>query len=93
MPVPGAGGRRQIDEARKAVERIVRDGHRAGDIIKTIRALARKSRPEMTQLFADGMENSSGNDFANPEHLRKVAARLRDYARQLVNIVKPENPE
>jgi hypothetical protein len=31
---------------------------------------------------------------ANREHLQKVAARLRDYARQLVNIVKPlENRE
>jgi PAS domain S-box-containing protein len=40
----------QLDEARKAAGRIVRDGHRAGDIIKTIRALARKSRPEMTDL-------------------------------------------
>src|SRR6476469_9528045 len=40
----------QLDEAQKAAERIVRDGHRAGDIIKTIRALARKSRHEMTQL-------------------------------------------
>jgi signal transduction histidine kinase len=40
----------QIDEARMAAERIVRDGHRAGDIIKTIRALARKSRLEMAQL-------------------------------------------
>ena len=40
----------QLDEVRKAAERIVADGHRAGDIIKTIRALARKSRSEMTQL-------------------------------------------
>src|SRR5712672_1375215 len=40
----------QLEEAQKAAERIVRDGHRAGDIIKTIRALAQKSRPEMTQL-------------------------------------------
>jgi C4-dicarboxylate-specific signal transduction histidine kinase len=40
----------QIDEARKAPERIVSDGHRAGDIIKTVRALARKSQPAMTQL-------------------------------------------
>jgi signal transduction histidine kinase len=40
----------QIDEARKAAERIVSDGHRAGDIIKTVRALARKSQPAMTQL-------------------------------------------
>jgi signal transduction histidine kinase len=40
----------QLDEAQKAAERIVRDSHRAGDIIKTIRALARKSRAEMMQL-------------------------------------------
>jgi PAS domain S-box-containing protein len=42
--------RPQLDQARKAAERIVRDGHRAGDIIKSIRALARKAPPEMRQL-------------------------------------------
>jgi signal transduction histidine kinase len=45
-----ASDRPQLEKARKAAERIVRDGHRVGDIIKTIRALARKSLPEMTQL-------------------------------------------
>ena len=30
----------QLDEARRAAERIVRDGHRAGDILKSVRALA-----------------------------------------------------
>jgi signal transduction histidine kinase/HAMP domain-containing protein len=39
-----------LEEARQAAERIVRNGHRAGDIIRTIRALARKSSPEMGQL-------------------------------------------
>jgi signal transduction histidine kinase len=39
-----------LDEARQAAERIVDDGHRAHDIIKSIRALARKSLPETTQL-------------------------------------------
>ena len=39
-----------LDEARLAAERIVRNGHRAGDIIKTIRALARKSSPEMARF-------------------------------------------
>ena len=48
---------------------------------------------DWAEFFAKGMENSVGNGPANPEHLRKVAVRLRDYARQLVNIVKPENPE
>nr|WP_250888932.1 AAA family ATPase [Mesorhizobium sp. dw_380] len=36
--------------ARQAAERIVRDGHRAGDIIASIRALAKKSPPEMGEL-------------------------------------------
>jgi hypothetical protein len=46
-------------------------------------------------FFAKGMENSTGgSDSANLEHLRKVAARLRDYAKQLMNIVKiPDNPK
>ena len=39
-----------LDEARQAAERIVRAGHRAGDIIRTIHALARKSTPEMTRF-------------------------------------------
>jgi C4-dicarboxylate-specific signal transduction histidine kinase len=39
-----------LDEARQAAERIVRAGHRAGDIIRTIRSLARKSAPEMTRF-------------------------------------------
>jgi PAS domain S-box-containing protein len=37
-----------LDEVRQAIERIARDGHRAGDIIRSVRALARKSGPEMT---------------------------------------------
>ena len=36
-----------LGEARRAAERIVRNGHRAGAIIKGIRALARKADPEM----------------------------------------------
>jgi C4-dicarboxylate-specific signal transduction histidine kinase len=39
-----------LDEARQAAERTVNSGHRAADIIRTIRALARKSTPEMTRF-------------------------------------------
>lgn len=42
-----------IAMARKAVERIVRDGHRAGDIIVGLRQLARKSAPHMDRLCID----------------------------------------
>ena len=40
----------KLDEARLAAERIVRDGHRAGEIIQTVRALAGTSAPDMTEL-------------------------------------------
>jgi PAS domain S-box-containing protein len=36
--------------ARQATERIVRDGHRAGDIITSLRNLARKSQPRLDRL-------------------------------------------
>ncbi len=39
-----------LDRARQAAERVVRNGHRAGSIVKSIRALARKSEPEMAQF-------------------------------------------
>jgi PAS domain S-box-containing protein len=40
----------ELDEARKAAERVIRDGHRAGDVVKSIRALVRKSAAETAQL-------------------------------------------
>ena len=42
--------RLNLDEARLAAARIVNDGHRAGDVIASIRALARKCPPEMAPL-------------------------------------------
>jgi len=38
------------DEARAAVERIVRDSNRASDVIQRIRALAKKTEPQMISL-------------------------------------------
>ena len=40
----------QLDEARRAVERIVRDGHRASEVIKSVRALAGTSAPVNAEL-------------------------------------------
>jgi PAS domain S-box-containing protein len=37
----------QIPEARLAAERIIRDGHRAGNIVSSVLALSRKSQPLM----------------------------------------------
>ncbi|SFI54240.1 PAS domain-containing sensor histidine kinase [Caulobacter sp. UNC279MFTsu5.1] len=42
-----------IPMARQALDRIVRDGHRAGDIITSLRNLARKSAPRLDRLQLD----------------------------------------
>ena len=42
--------RPNLEEARQAATRIVRNGQRAGDIVKSVRALTRKSAPEMVPL-------------------------------------------
>ena len=45
-----AGATPNLDEAREAVGRIIRDGKRAGEVIGRIRALVKKSGTEQTQL-------------------------------------------
>jgi PAS domain S-box-containing protein len=50
-----ANDRPDLDEARQAAERIITDAHRAGDIIRSIRALAGKSGSEMMQLDINDM--------------------------------------
>ncbi|TBA75538.1 GAF domain-containing protein [Rhizobium ruizarguesonis] len=44
-----------VEEARQAAERIIRDGHRAGDVITSIRALARKSPLAMEEVDVNSM--------------------------------------
>ena len=39
-----------LDAARDAVSRVVRDAHRAGDVIRSLRALTKKSGPQLTKL-------------------------------------------
>jgi signal transduction histidine kinase len=39
-----------LDEAREAVQRIIRDGHRAADVIQQVRALLRKTGPQKSWL-------------------------------------------
>jgi C4-dicarboxylate-specific signal transduction histidine kinase len=45
-----ADGHPNIAEARLAAERIIRDGHRAGDVIASIRALAKKAMPQTVEI-------------------------------------------
>jgi signal transduction histidine kinase len=42
-----------LDEAREAISRIARDGMRAGDVIRGLRALAKKSGPDLAALDID----------------------------------------
>jgi C4-dicarboxylate-specific signal transduction histidine kinase len=39
-----------LDEAREAVRRIIRDGHRAGEVIQRVRALLKKTDPQKAWL-------------------------------------------
>jgi PAS domain S-box-containing protein len=39
-----------LDEARDAASRVVQDAHRAGDVIRSLRALTKKSGPQPTEL-------------------------------------------
>ena len=39
-----------LDAARDAASRVVRDAHRAGDVIRSLRALTKKSGPQLTKL-------------------------------------------
>ncbi|HEX8616429.1 MAG TPA: ATP-binding protein, partial [Thermoanaerobaculia bacterium] len=48
-----SGERPDLSEARLAAERIIRDGHRAGDVIASIRAMAKKSAREPSLLRLD----------------------------------------
>ncbi|TRC75757.1 PAS domain S-box protein [Mesorhizobium sp. WSM4307] len=43
-------GKLDVAQARQAAERIVRDGHHAGEVIASIRALARKSSPLIERM-------------------------------------------
>ena len=42
-----------LDEVQDALSSIARDGMRAGEVIRGLRALARKSGPQLTQLDID----------------------------------------
>jgi PAS domain S-box-containing protein len=42
--------RLNIPEARRAAERIIRDGHRAGDVVASIRSLAKKGQPSLASM-------------------------------------------
>jgi PAS domain S-box-containing protein len=50
-----SGDNVNVEKARVAAERIVSDGHRAGDIVRSIRELTRKTTRRMTRLDMNGV--------------------------------------
>ena len=70
-----AGANPNLHEAREALARIVRDGNRAGDVIKGIRALVKKTSVEKERLdMNDAIHDVI--DFAQGE-MRKNGVTLR----------------
>jgi PAS domain S-box-containing protein len=49
----------QVEEARRAIERIIRDADRANGVVRRIRALAKKAAPEMTRLDVNDVINDA----------------------------------
>jgi PAS domain S-box-containing protein len=70
----------ELDEARVAVERIVRDGHRAGEVIRRVRALAKKADVQMAPISINEIVDEAVS-LVQHEALRyKVALRLQPAA-------------
>jgi C4-dicarboxylate-specific signal transduction histidine kinase len=46
-----------LDKARRSVEMIIKDGHRAGEVIRGIRALSQKNSPQMAPLDINDVVN------------------------------------
>ena len=72
-----------LDQARQAADRVIRNSHRAGEVIKSIYALARKSPPEMTQF---DMNEAIG------EILELLRTQLRRHDIFLETVLRPDLP-
>jgi signal transduction histidine kinase len=75
--------RLDVDQARQAAERVIRNSYHAGDVIKSIYALARKSPPEMTQFEMNG---------AIGEILELLRAQLRRHDISLETVLRADLP-
>lgn len=69
-------GQHDIEQARRAAERIVRDGHRAGDILASIRALARKAPPRMAPMDMKGAIDEVLELLKGEFHRRGVESQI-----------------
>jgi PAS domain S-box-containing protein len=77
------GAQTDIAMARQAAERIVRDGHRAGDIITSLRNLARKTSPRMEKVWLDQIVQVVLDLLQNEFQRQGVVAKAQMQARTI----------
>jgi predicted ATPase/signal transduction histidine kinase/GAF domain-containing protein len=70
------GEAHNIDEARAALQRIVRDGTRAGEVIRRIRALANKTDPKMAPLDLNEVLSEALTFVQHELFMSRVALRV-----------------
>jgi PAS domain S-box-containing protein len=70
------GDELQVDEIKKGLNRIVRDGRRAGDVIHRLRTLSKKSPPQRAFLYLNEVVNDAllllSREFADHRVIVKV---------------------
>jgi PAS domain S-box-containing protein len=67
----------KLDEARRAAQRIVRDGHRAGDIMKSVRALTGTTASDMTELDINIVIRETLGLIRSELHLHDIALETK----------------
>jgi PAS domain S-box-containing protein len=65
-----------LDEAHAAIERIVRDGHRAGEVIRRVRALTKKTDTQMVPLDVNEIVGETMNIVEHELRRSRVSRRM-----------------
>jgi signal transduction histidine kinase len=65
-----------LNEARAAIERIVRDGHRAGEVIRRVRALIKKADTQMVPLDVNEIVREAINIVEHELRRYRVSRRM-----------------
>jgi PAS domain S-box-containing protein len=74
-----------VSEARAAIERIARDGHRAGEVIRRVRALVKKADAQMVPLQINVIVREAA-DFVQQEFLSSQVSLRLDLGRDLAAV-------
>jgi C4-dicarboxylate-specific signal transduction histidine kinase len=64
-----------VDEVRQSLQRIIRDANRAADVIKSVRALAKQSQPELHSLYINDIVQEVLALLRGELHAREVSVQ------------------